>query len=144
MFHKFKMTASLTLLLIGVFVLPYAGNATAGSKDVISERDATIAGGENEVWYREYENSWSELNIDNIRCLAHNISASPQHGTSAAKVDIIIEGCQECKDFSYPQANLRECGEELNDRLIPLRDPERIMLREQHYERCKKGEVSCG
>jgi hypothetical protein len=59
MFHKFKMTASLKLLLIGLFVLPYAGNVAdvnaetyncSGSKvevrkclkAVISERDATI------------------------------------------------------------------------------------------------------
>ena len=60
MFHKFQMTASVTLLLIGLFVLPYAGNVAkvsaenyncSGSKKevrqclkaVISERDATIA-----------------------------------------------------------------------------------------------------
>ena len=59
MLHKFKMTASVTLLLIGVFVLPYAGNVAdvnaenyncSGSKKevrqclkaVIGERDATI------------------------------------------------------------------------------------------------------
>ena len=60
MFHKFKITTYATLLLIGVFVLPYAGNVAdvnaenyncSGSKKavrqclkaVISERDATIA-----------------------------------------------------------------------------------------------------
>ena len=60
MFHKFKTTTYATLLLIGVFVLPYAGNVAdvnaenygcKGSKKavrqclkaVISERDATIA-----------------------------------------------------------------------------------------------------
>ena len=60
MFHKFKTTTYATLLLIGVFVLPYAGNVAdvnaenyncSGSKKavrqclkaVISERDATIA-----------------------------------------------------------------------------------------------------
>ena len=59
MFHKFKITTYATLLLIGVFVLPYAGNVAdvnaenyncSGSKNavrqclkaVISERDATI------------------------------------------------------------------------------------------------------
>jgi hypothetical protein len=59
MFHKFKTTTYATLLLIGVFVLPYAGNVAdvnaenygcKGSKKevrqclkaVISERDATI------------------------------------------------------------------------------------------------------
>jgi hypothetical protein len=59
MFHKFQMTASVTLLLIGVFVLPYSGNVAdvnaenyncSGSQKevrqclnaVISERDATI------------------------------------------------------------------------------------------------------
>ena len=29
MFHKFKTTTYATLLLIGLFVLPYAGNVTA-------------------------------------------------------------------------------------------------------------------
>ena len=60
MFHKFKTTTYATLLLIGVFVLPYAGNVAdvnaenygcKGSKKkvrqclkaVISERDNTIS-----------------------------------------------------------------------------------------------------
>ena len=60
MFHKFNMTASVTLFWIGVFVLPYAGNVAdvnaenyncSGSKKkvrqclkaVISERDKQIA-----------------------------------------------------------------------------------------------------
>ena len=59
MFHKFKITTYATVLLIGVFVLPYAGNVAdvnaenykcKGSKKqvrqclkaVISERDKTI------------------------------------------------------------------------------------------------------
>ena len=59
MFHKFKITTYATLLLIGVFVLPYAGNVAEVSaenygckgskkevrqclKAVISERDKTI------------------------------------------------------------------------------------------------------
>ena len=59
MFHKFKTTTYATLLLIGVFVLPYAGNVAEVSaenygckgskkevrqclKAVISERDKTI------------------------------------------------------------------------------------------------------
>ena len=59
MFHKFKITTYATLLLIGVFVLPYAGNvADVNAKDyncrgskkevrqclkaVISERDNKI------------------------------------------------------------------------------------------------------
>ena len=66
MFHKFKITTYATLLLIGVFVLPYAGNVAdvnaenyncSGSKKevrqclkaVISERDETIAEMQNKL-----------------------------------------------------------------------------------------------
>ena len=66
MLQKFKMTTYATLLLIGVFVLPYAGNVAevsaenyncSGSKKevrqclkaVISERDETIAEMQNKL-----------------------------------------------------------------------------------------------
>ena len=67
MSHKFKTTTYATLLLIGVFVLPYAGNVTAEAaekygcswdskkilanclKDVIGERDATIVDMQNKL-----------------------------------------------------------------------------------------------
>ena len=83
MFHKFKITTYATLLLIGVFVLPYAGNVAdvnaenyncSGSKKavrqclkaVISERDATIA---ELVAKREEQIEYIKLQEQNvIRC----------------------------------------------------------------------------
>ena len=67
MLQKFKMTTYATLLLIGLFVLPYAGNVAEVSaekygcswdskkilanclKGVISERDATIVEMQNKL-----------------------------------------------------------------------------------------------
>ena len=81
MFHKFKTTTYATLLLIGVFVLPYAGNVAdvnaenygcKGSKKevrqclkaVISERDATIVATQikrDEAWSK-YAKARQEVN----------------------------------------------------------------------------------